>query len=463
MQNCRCEPVQEGIGQLAEHPAIVIVTYGMFAVWVLFSKDFMTEKWRTIRNTRRLGYAQIVISIVPLPVFVFYAAVQGIAGDHKEMMAALVGFLFLGQRGLLRLFGDAYGLMALNTYQVWSTDVLERMKCLGMEAPSDINKKLALSRVNNLVVDNEVDSSVKIKKFEWSTFRKLVSLLRTDKRERQHAKTCSENHEERPGFLTTDKGELFTVRWGGAFLSTFGNVWGGRQAVGYIEELFVSCKKSLRLLEAVTFPVKGARVRMSDLIYCSEEIGAFGAMNHLDGIQIMGALKKRTSELEDLMNDYPSDNNRIDQACYPFIELVHAVLFCKAMDCEALKALKHYSSNFSLSGSSSGWQLFLWQNEELPVDNDLGTLDKERVPLFPWQYLMVPLWDKCTNWRVLQATAHKDNKFRIYAPDSYYPPQTTQPCYFEHTRKFIVENAHHYTEFRFSGALMETVRSFLAC
>jgi len=76
---------------------------------------------------------------------------------------------------------------------------------------------------------------------------------------------------------------------------------------------------------------------------------------------------------------------------------------------------------------------------------------------------MVPLWDVCTNWRVLQASAHKDNRANLIFSKPAHQCISDETCYFSLTRQlgqnvYDVQLNHDF----FTGCLFETVRTFLA-
>lgn len=93
--NCRCEPKLAGLAEFSEHPAVIITAYLIVIFpWRIKQKvDFISEKWRTIMHTRHLAYIHLTLSVIPLPYIIFYAHLQQISSDYKEMMAAVVVIL----------------------------------------------------------------------------------------------------------------------------------------------------------------------------------------------------------------------------------------------------------------------------------------------------------------------------------------------------------------------------------
>jgi len=85
----------QGFAKLAEHPAVIVVAY-LFVIlpWgFLYNFDYISEKWRTIHHTRRLGQIHLAIAICPMPVIIFYTVLQAMSEDYKEMMAGIIGTL----------------------------------------------------------------------------------------------------------------------------------------------------------------------------------------------------------------------------------------------------------------------------------------------------------------------------------------------------------------------------------
>jgi len=133
MSNCRCEPKLEGIAFLAEDPAIVVVAYliVIFPWGIMQNVDFISEKWRTITHTRHLGYLHLAFMLIPLPYIIFYAHLQRISSDYKEMMTAVVVILMC----MYHVTRTVWGLIQLESYHVWCKDLAERMLTLEMVKP----------------------------------------------------------------------------------------------------------------------------------------------------------------------------------------------------------------------------------------------------------------------------------------------------------------------------------------
>jgi len=302
-------------------------------------------------------------------------------------------------------------------------------------------------KVNNKVVDNEI------------TRNDLAVSLSTGKISLSNPSS----------WLSTSEEELTTVRWSGAFLSEFGDFWGHDMHKEYLDELFSACKGSLFSMMSTTFPVKGLRVSLKDQVRRgSRKSGVYDSS--LDPMDVFdhNAIGCRRFALENVMKSYLTDKG-YGKRRYAVMILVVALMDAKSMNREALSALKEYSTHKFTSWCSHGWPLLLWQNFELPKDEDAVVLSPFLIPPFPWQNCMVPLWDSWRNWRVFQASAHRDNSCEIHCPNISASQLPAPKCYYDFMRGATVENGNRNVpyerndaRFGFLGCVMETVRSFLA-
>lgn len=120
------------------------------------------------------------------------------------------------------------------------------------------------------------------------------------------------------------------------------------------------------------------------------------------------ALTHRRRELENVMKSFPADDDRTNLRPAE-IGVVCALKYLKYVDNEHREGLLGHVRKTYRSADSNGWRLLLWHTREFPPDNNSSVIHSDCVPPFPWGCLMVPLWDNCTNWRVLQASVHEDN------------------------------------------------------
>lgn len=113
--------------------------------------------------------------------------------------------------------------------------------------------------------------------------------------------------------------------------------------------------------------------------------------------------------MENVASSYPTDGGKDSLA---LIQLARALLDIKFTNGVSLVALSQNFGTFGLTRGPLGWNFLLWHGElsadlNSPISNPWG------IQPFPWKHLMVPLWDMCTNLRVLQAIAHKANRVNL--------------------------------------------------
>ena len=122
--------------------------------------DFISEKWRTTRPTRRLASIHTISSIVPLIYVAVYAEAQRQARDEKELGAALAALMF----NLLQLLRTVMRKVQVDAFSAWCEHAVECIRALrgadeeSDEQSSDDNVEDVEARVmvNNRVVDNEL-------------------------------------------------------------------------------------------------------------------------------------------------------------------------------------------------------------------------------------------------------------------------------------------------------------------
>lgn len=204
-----------GLVKLADSATVVVLAYLMdiFPWGVLYNFDFITEKWRTIRRTRNLARLHLTIAISPMPFIVFYAHLQLVSQDCKEMMAAVIGILMC-------LYRTAWGLVQLDAFSRWCDRLLRRMKKLDMisaakfgrmRGPNAVDWKSMLANfdkiliLNNSTVENELGGTDLTVSFSCPKVDLKISPSK---------------------WLRTEDAELVITRWAGAFLSSFGEFWG---------------------------------------------------------------------------------------------------------------------------------------------------------------------------------------------------------------------------------------------
>lgn len=233
---------------VSNHQATIVAAYvcGFMPWGFLVLLDFISPKFKSVRQTRRAGRWHVVGSITPMIFVVSYAVIQGIAGDFQEMMTAISAILLT----LYHMARSVWGMLQVNAYKEWCTHTLQCMlSAIGKSFDGDnyepnLDDDLML---NDEIADNEFtgrDVSVKLRvrwfdKFSFDakhlTFPKL-SLPRFH--------------------LSLLNPELCTVRWAGAFLCAFGDVWD-------IDHTMTMPMELIRYLCRCTLPVPGTRSKLT--------------------------------------------------------------------------------------------------------------------------------------------------------------------------------------------------------
>ncbi len=86
--------------------------------------DYISEKWRTVRHTRKLARIHAVLTVLPMLYVATYAEAQRRDSDYKEMAAALVAISF----NLFHLLRTVSGMMQLDAFERWCKDAMECMR-----------------------------------------------------------------------------------------------------------------------------------------------------------------------------------------------------------------------------------------------------------------------------------------------------------------------------------------------
>ncbi len=98
-----------------------------FFPWSIMNNiDFVSEKWRTCRRTRKLAHIHVASSIFPIIYVAVYAEAQRRDGDNKEFGAALAAVTF----NLFQLLRTIMGLVQLNAFVAWCKHAVESIRVL---------------------------------------------------------------------------------------------------------------------------------------------------------------------------------------------------------------------------------------------------------------------------------------------------------------------------------------------
>lgn len=163
------------------------------------------------------------------------------------------------------------------------------------------------------------------------------------------------------------------------------------------------------------------------------------------------------------------------------MELVDSLAIAKVFGVRNLRLIRIYCELFQIPTSQiqEPTLRLLVQQRHAPMIhrlNDLGM--KMEEPIFPFRMQKIPLWENCTNWRVLQATFHSDNESSLHTRDLYcvyqnisltslpviYPLSEDLFRFYENFGQDFASYGSMYElqGFEFVGIVLETVRSSLA-
>ncbi len=485
---------------LADYRPFVLGAYFCaFAPWGVISNiDFISEKWRTIRRTRKLVLCHLILSMLPVFYVAVYAEAQRRSNDSKELGAALVALFFNLSHFLRTLFGN----MQVNAFLRWASDLADCMRAIRFEQfysvprENDGDKAEDIGRVlmlNNSVVDNEFGGTDVTVKFTWKSIWNSLKRGRWAPNE----------------WLRSDHVWLSTVRWCGAFLCSMGMDWSCQVNADTLKRFFSSeLRDTLFFLDCTTWNIeedesvaadesndkmernngdiieKDLKTFSMDEMYDSHglKVSALGCAAY--DTPIPSSNDKRDSylaysfEFNSLCGSFPTNKNnpwnslREDIA----VELVDCLLLVKHMGVQKLRRIKRSYGRATFLNDKMWNAAFKFLLEQCGAskvlkDNSMADMFSEldRIPIFPSRLQMMTLWDKCPNKRVLQASVHNDNDAALFmdGDPADVSDQVEEFCggpkdvydYYKDIGRLV---AKHYGKRIVCGVVAESVRSFLA-
>ena len=475
------------LAAIADNTWFVLGAYffAFFPWTVMHNIDFISEKWRTVRRTRKLAYAHLVSSVVPCLYVAVYAEAQRQKNDSKELGAAMAALLF----NLIQLLRTLMGKVQLEAFVAWCKHATDCMRALlgpdderseqredgssGDERQnansSDMHKDKV--RVNNAVVDNELGGTAVTVLPSW---RKMWNDLK--KGEFKPTK-----------WLEADLVALCTVRWCAAYLCGIGEKW---NVCVYVPreklDLFFSAemRDALRELQRVTwntrednesYEVVSVEWLSDDLNYVNltgEATTAYGSII-TDYVAVdTSIVDKYAFEANSLISSYPEGGSNRENIT---VGLAHSVLFAKHFGVEKLSGIGRYYRRYQMpEGDILGKALKLFLKQTVRNSSNESKIfqlfcqgSKGCVPLFPYRTQLVALWEQETNWRVLQASAHADIRNSLRHMTTRLTPlhKTDRKPHtvFDYCYSNIARNVAKKWTYRGSaGTVIESVRSFLA-
>ena len=431
--------------------------------------DFISEKWRSIRRTRRLAYIHTISSIVPLIYVAVYAEAQRQAQDEKELGAALAALMF----NMFQLLRTVMGKVQVDAFSEWCKHAAECIRALrGDDEGSDdeVEDVEERVRVNNTVVDNELGG-------------RDVTVLPSWKRVWNGMK---EGEFAPHKWLVTDQAKLSTVRWSGAYLCGMGEDWGAQIARHSMNNLATFFSHDMRrtreFLQKVTWNIEEndgiETISVSTLGDEDIRTNLSGEMETAYGGEIYGfdledpkTVDSYSFEFDSLVGSYPADDSSssIQNREWVSLGLVHSLLLAKHLGVEKLKSIRRYYEYYCPPFAvfcHEALQTFLKQTTDAALHESevLKTFyDENDLPMFPYRMQMIALWEQDTNWRVLQASAHCDIDasmcIHAYLQLESKPEAVNLFDYWSNIAQGALER--HPGPW-FLGAVVETVRTFLA-
>ncbi len=103
--------------------------------------DFISEKWRTCRRTRKLAHIHIASSILPIIYVAVYAEAQRRDEDNKELGAALAALMF----NVFQLMRTIMGLVQLNAFVAWCRHAVHCLESLKGEEDEEFQSASSAS------------------------------------------------------------------------------------------------------------------------------------------------------------------------------------------------------------------------------------------------------------------------------------------------------------------------------
>ena len=477
------------LSSMADNTYFVLGAYFFaFFPWAVMNNiDFITDKWRTIRRTRTLAFIHILSSVVPVLYVAVYAEAQRRDKDSKELGAAMAALMF----NLIQLLRTLMGKVQLDAFIVWCKDAKECLQALqGINEETRCGRWCARKfatlvdsvRVNNTVVDNELGGRDVTVLPCWG---KIWNGLK--KGQFKPSK-----------WLETDLPELCTIRWCAAYLCGLGGGWRSvnadfRANVGDARnklELFFSIEMwgALNGLQFVTWNTDENKdssevVSIKCLGVDSDRVDLRGEMSTAYGslfpdyyVDCTWSVDSYSFEVDSLVSSYPAGSNYSGDRNREGVTvgLVHSLILAKHLGVEKLKGIRYYYDRYKVPKRGilgKALKLYFKQtvddiSDELKIFETFCGGYAVDIPLFPHVMQLIALWEKSTNWRVLQASAHADIEFSLSDRDRRLVSlcqAESEPCdVFDHCFNIAGDVFEKEKKPGCAGVVLETVRSFLA-
>lgn len=187
-----------------ESPWFVFCAYffALLPLAIVYVLDFITEKWKTIRATRREGYWHFFITLVCLPFLLYFIHLQRCIGNYTEMGATITAVLL----SVFHMARTVWGLIQLQAFKRWNVDALYALTRIGYPAPANGRTRLSREECSRTIENLMVVNSTLIDNAFFGTELPIRLDITS-------------------GRLYATRPEECAVRWLVAFLSQFGSKW----------------------------------------------------------------------------------------------------------------------------------------------------------------------------------------------------------------------------------------------
>lgn len=181
--------------------------FALLPLAIVYALDFITEKWKTVKTTRREGYLDLFISVACLSFLLYFIQQQKCIENDTEMGAAISAVLL----SAFHMARTAWGLIQLEDFKLWNVDALYALTRIGYPGSVNGSKDMLGTRLSRENCSGTIESLMVINNtLIDNTFFGTEVPIRLDL-------TCARLYSTRP--------EDCVVRWTVAFISRFGSKW----------------------------------------------------------------------------------------------------------------------------------------------------------------------------------------------------------------------------------------------
>ena len=195
--------------------------FAFFPWMVMNNIDYISEKWRTCRRTRKLAHIHVASSILPIIYVAVYAEAQRRDGDSKELGAALSALMF----NVFQLMRTIMGLVQLNAFVAWCKHAVECIDALEGYKYSRWEKRMGRGEGNiRRLMEAVREWQIAFVSWYKRSVRRMWTLLRRDSENRGDGECYPWSSSESTEAWVRDKMRTMTEilrEWQNVFVSWF--------------------------------------------------------------------------------------------------------------------------------------------------------------------------------------------------------------------------------------------------